>query len=142
MRGVGRSCGADRVIGPWKVPNGEAKEKQRCTMNKKIITKSVKVAVTAGALATALTGCCLFGSKDCCDKKCCTPCCCAAKECCKSECGGLKKHGVNTSMTLGVGTDGIRVGSDSNVGSHGASLHANTDAGANGMTAGAGGGVR
>ena len=30
-------------------------------MNKKIITQSVKVALTAGALAAALTGCCLFG---------------------------------------------------------------------------------
>ena len=108
-------------------------------MNKKIITKSVKVALTAGALAAAFTGCCMFGSDDCCDKKCCTPCCCAAKECCKSECGGLKKHGVNTSMTLGVGTDGIRVGSDSNVG--GASANANAGVGANGVTAGAGGGV-
>ena len=49
--------------------------------------------------------------------------------------------GVNTSMTVGVGTDGIRVGSDSNVGSHGASANANVGAGANGMSAGAGGGV-
>ena len=52
----------------------------------KIITKSVKVAVTAGALAAALTGCCLFGSKECCDKKdrrgkdpC--ACCCKEKSC-------------------------------------------------------------
>ena len=27
----------------------------------KIITQSVKVALTAGALAAALTGCCMFG---------------------------------------------------------------------------------
>ena len=49
----------------------------------KIITKSVKVAVTAGALAAALTGCCLFGSKECCDKKDCRckdPCACCCKE--------------------------------------------------------------
>ena len=94
----------------------------------KIITKSVKVAVTAGALAAALTGCCLFGSKDCCKDPCCKKACCAGKT------------GVNTSMTVGVGTDGIRVGSDSNVGSHGASANANVGAGANGVTAGAGGG--
>ena len=103
-------------------------------MNKKIITKSVKVVLMAGALAVVLTGCCLFGSKDCCGKKdCCRkdPCAC----CCK------KTSGINTSMTVGVGTDGIRVGSDSNVGSLGASANANVGAGANGMTAGAGGGV-
>ena len=96
----------------------------------KIITKSVKVAVTAGALAAALTGCCMFGSDDCCGKKDC---------CVKSECDGMKKHGVNTSMTVGVGTDGIRIGSESNVG--GASANANANVGANGVTAGAGGGV-
>ena len=125
MRGVGR--------------DGLSREtKRRYTMNK-IITKSVKVAVTAGALAAALTGCCMFGSNDCCGKKdCCKdPCAC----CCKEKCCGKKTSGVNTSMTVGVGTDGIHVGSDSNVGSHGASMHANTAAGANGMSAGAGGGV-
>lgn len=107
----------------------------------KIITKSVKVAVTAGALAVALTGCCLFGSKDCCSgkKDCCSkePCKC----CCEKKCDGKKTHGVNTSMTVGVGTDGIRVGSDSNVGSRSMSANANVGAGANGVTAGAGGGV-
>ena len=90
----------------------------------KIITKSVKVAVSAGALAAALTGCCMFGSDDCCGKE----------KCCK-------KTGVNTSMTVGVGTDGVRVGSDSNVGNHSASANANANVGANGVTAGAGGGV-
>ena len=107
----------------------------------KIITQSVKVALTAGALAAALTGCCLLGSEDCRCKKDCRgkdPCAC----CCKERCCGRKTSGINTSMTVGVGTDGIRVGSDSNVGNHSASLHANADAGANGMTAGAGGGVR
>ena len=105
----------------------------------KIITKTVKVALTAGALSAALTGCCLFGSKDCCRK---AGCCCAAAECCKSECDGAKKNGVNASMTIGVGTDGVRVGGDSNVGNHAASAHANAGAGSSGMTAGAGGGVR
>ena len=61
----------------------------------KIITKSVKVAVVAGTLAATLTGCCMFGSDDC---------------CCKKACCGKKTSGVNTSMTIGVGTDGIRVG--------------------------------
>ena len=100
----------------------------------KIITKTVKDALTAGALAAALTGSCMFGSKDC---SCKDPCAC----CCKDKCCGKKTSGVNTSMTVGVGTGGIRVGSDSNVGSHGASANANVGAGANGMTAGAGGGV-
>ena len=95
----------------------------------KIITESVKVAVAAGALAVALTGCCMFGSKDCCKDSC----------CCEKKCCGKKTSGVNTSMTVGVGTDGIRVGSDSNVG--GASANANANVGANGVTAGAGGGV-
>ena len=100
----------------------------------KIITKSVKVAVVAGALAATLTGCCMFGSDDCCGKE---PCKC----CCEKKCCGKKTSGINTSMTVGVGPDGIRVGSDSNVGCHGASANANVGAGANGMTAGAGGGV-
>ena len=78
----------------------------------KIITKSVKVAVVAGTLAATLTGCCMFGSDDCCKDP-----------CCKKACCGKKTSGVNTSMTVGVGTDGIRVGSDSNVG--GVSANAN-----------------
>ena len=84
----------------------------------KIITKSVKVALTAGALAAALTGCCRFGSDDCCGKK---DCCC--KEPCTCCCG-KKTHGMNTSMTVGVGTDGIHAGGDANVGSHGVSAGA------------------
>ena len=90
-------------------------------MNKKIITQSVKVALTAGALAAALTGCCMFGSDDCCGKKdCCKdPCAC----CCKEKCCG-KTHGINTSMTVDVGTDGIHAGGDANVGSHGISADA------------------
>ena len=95
----------------------------------KIITQSVKVALTAGALAATLTGCCMFGSDDCCCKD----------SCCKKACCGKKTSGINTSMTVGVGTDGVRVGSDSNVGR--ASANANANVGANGVTAGAGGGV-
>ena len=104
-------------------------------MNKKIITQSVKVALTAGALAAALTGCCMFGPKDCCCGK--KDCCCKepCKCCCEKKCDGKNTHGINTSMTVGVGTDGIRVGS------LGASANANVGAGANGVTAGAGGGV-
>ena len=93
----------------------------------KIITKSVKVALTAGALAAAFTGCCMFGSGDCCGKKdcCCKePCMC----CCEKKCCGKKTHGKNTSMTVGVGTDGIHAGGDANIGSHG-------------ISAGAGGGM-
>ena len=97
----------------------------------KIITKSVKVAVVAGTLAATLTGCCMFGSDDCCKEPC--------KCCCEKACCGKKTSGVNTSMTVGVGTDGVRVGSDSNVG--GVSANANANVGANGVTAGAGGGV-
>ena len=87
-------------------------------MNKKIITQTVKVALTAGALAAALSGCCLFGSGDCCCGK--TPCAC----CCKETCHGKKTHGMNTSMAVGVGTDGIHMGGDANVGSHGVSAGA------------------
>ena len=86
----------------------------------KIITQSVKVALTAGALAAALTGCCMFGSNDCCCKRdCCRkePCKCS----CERKCDGKKTHGMNTSMTVGVGTDGVHVGGDANVGSHGIS---------------------
>ena len=125
MCAVGRNCGTGRVAGPRKGPNGKAKKKTRCTMDKKIITKSVKVAVTAGALAAALTGCCMFGSGDCCCKKG----CCKTACCCKEKCHGKKTGGVNTSMTVGVGTDGVRMGGDANVGNHG-------------VSAGAGGGVR
>ena len=146
MRGAWRDCGVDRVVGPRKVPNGETKRETRCNMNK-IITQSVKVAVTASALAAALTGCCLFGSGEaCCGKPdcCCkNPCACCCKDACGKECcHGRKTSGVNTSVTLGVGTDGIRVGSDSNIGSHGASMHMNADAGRDGISAGAGAGVR
>ena len=93
----------------------------------KIITQLVKVALTAGALAAALTGCCMFGSDDCCGKK---DCCCKepCKCCCEKKCDGKKTGGVNTSMTVGVGTDGIHAGGDANVGSHG-------------ISAGAGGGM-
>ena len=80
----------------------------------KIITKSVKVALTAGVLAAALTGCCMFGSDDCCGKK---DCCCKepCKCCCEKKCCGKKTHGMNTSMTVGVGTDGIHAGAGGDV---------------------------
>ena len=89
----------------------------------KIIIQSVKVALTAGALAAALTGCCMFGSDDCCGKK---ECCCkeSCTCCCKEKCHGKKTRGMNTSMTVGVGTDGIHAGGDANVGSHGVSVGA------------------
>ena len=93
-----------------------------------IIKQTVKVGLTAGALAAALTGCCLFGSGDCCDKcgkeSCKAACCCKSDCCCPEKCHGRKTSGVNTSMTVGVGTDGIRMGGDANVGSHGVSAGA------------------
>ncbi len=122
---VGRKGGFGRVAGTTKVPID--KKNERYTMNKAMINEAIKVTLAAGALAAALSGCCLFGS---------------GKDCCRKECDGANKQGVNTSMTLGVGSDGIRVGSDSNVGSHDASMHVNADAGANGVTAGGGAGVR
>lgn len=72
-----------------------------------------KVALIGCTLASATTGCCLFGNNDCCEKTCCEKKACQA--CPK------KTHGANTSMTLSAGTDGFSVGSESNLGSHGAS---------------------
>lgn len=66
-----------------------------------------KVALIGCTLASAATGCCLFGDKSCCDK--------SAPSCPK------KTYGANTSMTISAGTDGVSVGSESNLGSHGAS---------------------
>ncbi len=87
-------------------------------MNKKVIKNAVKVALTTGALAAALTGCCMFKSDKC---RCTDPdACCCTETCCKEECHG-RTHGMNTSMTVGVGTDGVRMGGDANVGSHGVS---------------------
>ena len=88
-------------------------------MNEKIM-KSVKVVAVASALAAVLTGCCLW-SDDCgCkgEKRCCK------EQCCESACCGKKTHGMNTSMTVGVGTDGIHAGGAANVGSHGVSAGA------------------
>lgn len=73
----------------------------------------IKVALVGGLLATAVTGCCLFGDDTCCDKPCCNG--RTAQACPK------KTRGVNTSMTVSAGTDGISLGSESNIGSHGAS---------------------
>lgn len=53
---------------------------------KKIIVHSFKVALGVGALAAALTGCCMFGKGKCCDKCCKTPCECCCKE--KANTGG------------------------------------------------------
>lgn len=64
-----------------------------------------KVALVGCTLATGATGCCLWSnnSND-------------GKTCCER-----KTHGANTAMTIGVGTDGMSVSSESNLGSHGAS---------------------
>ena len=72
-----------------------------------------KVALIGCALTSATTGCCLFGNDSCCETKSCDK---ANGQACPR-----KTKGVNTSVTLGVGTDGLSVGSESNLGSHGAS---------------------
>lgn len=64
-----------------------------------------KVALIGCTLATGATGCCLWSNDSCDDKTCCEK----------------KTRGMNTSMTVGVGTDGMSVSSESNLGSHGAS---------------------
>jgi len=92
----------------------------------KIVTQAMKVTLAAGALAAALAGCCMFGSdKACCKDRC--GCACRETACCEKKCDGQKSHGVNTSMTVGVGTDGIHAGGAANVGSHGVSANAGTD---------------
>lgn len=78
----------------------------------------VRTALTAVVVTSMLPGCCLFGSKDCCDKKACPN---KAAETCAKECPTPKTSGANASMTLGVGTGGIHAGGAANLGSHGAS---------------------
>ena len=130
-------------------------------MNKQVVVTTVKVALTAGLLATALAGCCCWRTDDkCAGSK--EGCCAPVQECQKP------KRGANASLTLGLGTDGVRMGSDANlgnhtmsangganagctgvsvdgdaaVGQHGVSANANAGKTANGLKAGAGGGVR
>jgi len=79
-------------------------------MKKAIMIHVVKMTLAAGALAAVLAGCCC--SKDCC----CTAKCCETEPCC-----GQKSSGMNTSMTVGLGTDGVHAGGAANVGSHGVS---------------------
>jgi len=92
-------------------------------MKKAIIIHVAKMTLAAGAFAAALTGCCMFGSKGCCQQKsccgkdmCCKSPCCESKSCCEA-----KSSGMNTSMTVGLGTDGVHAGGNANVGSHGVS---------------------
>jgi len=90
-------------------------------MKKAIIIHVAKMTLAAGAFAAALVGCCW--SKDCCGKKCC---CerdaCSQRACCTAKpCGEQKSHGMNTSMTVGLGTDGVHAGGNANVGDHGVS---------------------
>lgn len=73
---------------------------------KGVIKQSITIALTVGTLALVLTGCCMF-----CDKSCCR----------KDDGCPPKTSGVNTSMSVGVGTDGAYVGGAANVGNHGAS---------------------
>lgn len=65
----------------------------------------MRLAIVGAVVASAATGCCLMGKNKCCDK----------------PCAEKKTSGVNTSMTISAGTDGMSVGSSSNIGSHGAS---------------------
>lgn len=93
-----------------------------------VIGEVIKAGLAGGLLACALTGCCLFGSK---------------RECCASDAGcATKKSGVNTSLTLGVGTDGIKVGSSSNVGAHEMSAGVGASVDGDGLEAGVNGGVK
>jgi len=85
----------------------------------KVIKRVAKIAAVGGALAAALTGCCMFGSdKGCCDKSCGS---CCKTSCCGETGCGQKSHGVNASTSVGIGTDGVRVGGEANVGGHGVS---------------------
>lgn len=87
----------------------------------KVIKNTVKVALTAAALAAALTGCHMFGARKGCNCSCnganCSCHCADAGRCEKSR-------GANASMTLGVGTDGVHAGGDANLGNHGVSAGA------------------
>ena len=74
-----------------------------------------KAALVSSLLASGLAGCGIFSNGHDCCKQDCEKTCCGKPDCRK------KTSGVNTSMTLGVGTDGLSVGSESNVGSHGVS---------------------
>ncbi len=82
----------------------EYKIERKTKMNRVII-----MAVAAIALVGALTGCCMFGKKDCCCKSDCEKTACE----CKSTNAG---HGANASMSVGVGTHGV-------TGDMGASMH-------------------
>ena len=64
-------------------------------MNKKVMTL-VKLAVTAGALAAALTGCCMFGSNDCCG-------------------ANAGSHGVSAHADTAVGANGVTAGAGGGV---------------------------
>ena len=75
-------------------------------MNKMVKTL-VKFTLAGGALAAALTGCCLFGSdKDCCrtcGKKA-DACCCAKGHAEKPNAGtNQNRQGLNASMSIGAG---------------------------------------
>lgn len=75
------------------------------------MNRMIMMAVAALALITALTGCCMFGKKDCCCKSDCGKPACECK-CDKAQTG----HGANASMSMGIGTHGVS-------GDVGASMH-------------------
>ena len=96
-------------------------------MNKQVVVTTVKVALTAGLLATALAGCCCWRTDDkCAGSK--EGCCAPVQECQKP------KRGANASLTLGLGTDGVRMGSDANLGNHTMSANGGANAGCTGVS--------
>jgi len=75
----------------------------------KIATRAIKITLTAGALAAALAGCCWCKSDRCCGT------CCDKGACCEKSCNGQKSHGMNASLSLGAGTDGVHAGAGSSM---------------------------
>lgn len=111
-------------------------------MKIKTVANAVAAAVASVAVATALTGCCMFGSNTGCPKKCGEACRCHDNAGGETGCEDAKTRGANVSMTFGIGSGGIRAGGDANVGGHGVSADANAGVGTSGIEAGAGAGIR
>lgn len=134
---VARRGAFGRVAEAFKILRA-ANNERKTTMNK-LIVQTVKYGLVAVAAAVALTGCCLTGS----DKNCCGACCKSTSECCSTPkpCDGKKTSGMNTSMTLGIGTDGVSVGTTSNAGRHNMSANAGVSTEGGKLSAEAGGGM-
>ena len=77
----------------------------------KYVKEAIKIALVGGALASALTGCCMCDSGRYRCGTCCKPPCecrCKSGEDCARKCDNAQKRGANASVTLGVGTDGLK----------------------------------